>query len=87
MITKQVVITNASGLHARPASVFVSEAKKFSSRLTIVKGGTPINGKSIIAVLGAGITCGTEIELQFDGDDEAAAAEALCQSIASGLGE
>ncbi len=33
--SKQTTIINATGLHARPASVFASEAKKFESNVTI----------------------------------------------------
>jgi len=87
MISRQVVINNKSGLHARPAAVFVQNANKFKSAITIKCQGKSINGKSILSVLAGGLSCGNAIELLVDGEDEQAAAEALMQLFAVGLGE
>lgn len=46
MTKKQVEIVNKTGLHARPASDFVLEAKKYESKITICReNGVPVNGK------------------------------------------
>ncbi|HJA26311.1 MAG TPA: HPr family phosphocarrier protein [Candidatus Fournierella merdigallinarum] len=82
-----ITITNRSGLHARPAAAFVTEAKKFRSKLTIQVDGRSVNGKSMVALLSAGITCGKEIGLTFEGEDEKEAASAVCSFIRSGCGE
>ncbi len=87
MVSEKIVVKNPSGIHARPASLFVSTAGKFTSKLTVIKDGKSINGKSIIAVLSAFITCGSEIELILDGPDEQAALDTLLELIHSGLGE
>ena len=66
MVSKQTTIINATGLHARPASVFVSEAKKFESNVTIKnvdKDSAPVNAKSIMMILAAGLGTGTKIAL------------------------
>ena len=73
MISQTVVIKNASGLHARPAVNFVSTAKQFKSNVRVHSGTRAVNGKSIVAVLSAGITANSEIRLEIDGEDEAAA--------------
>ena len=39
MYAKQTTIINKSGLHARPASDFIIEAKKYESKVTIRKAG------------------------------------------------
>jgi len=39
MYAKQTIIINKSGLHARPASDFIIEAKKYESKVTIRKTG------------------------------------------------
>ena len=39
MYAKQTIIINKSGLHARPASDFIIEAKKYESKVTIRKAG------------------------------------------------
>ena len=36
MISKQVAVKNETGLHARPAKEFVSKAKQFTSRITVL---------------------------------------------------
>ena len=87
MIASQVIINNKSGLHARPAAVFVQNANKFKCAITIKCEGKSINGKSILSVLAGGICCGSAIELLVDGEDEQPAADALTQLFASGLGE
>lgn len=87
MVSKEVVVTNASGLHARPAVRFVSTAKKFQSKLTVKYEGKEINGRSIASVLSAGIVAGSRIVLQFDGEDECEALEALVAEVVAGLGE
>ncbi|MBF0900742.1 MAG: HPr family phosphocarrier protein [Atopobium sp.] len=90
MVSKQTTIINATGLHARPASVFVSEAKKFESNVTIKnvdKDSAPVNAKSIMMILAAGLGTGTKIEIACDGADEQAALDALIALVDNGFGE
>ncbi|MBQ4094499.1 MAG: HPr family phosphocarrier protein [Oscillospiraceae bacterium] len=91
MYSKKTVVVNATGLHARPASDFVREAKKWTSRITIANLSTPeedpANAKSIISVLSLGMGKGTEVEVVAKGDDEEAAVEALVALIDGGFGE
>ena len=55
MYSKNVTITNPTGLHARPASQFVQTAAKFESEVFIVKNGNEINAKSIMGVMAGGL--------------------------------
>ena len=71
MVSKQTSIINATGLHARPASVFVTEAKKYQCKM----------------ILAAGLGTGTKVEIACDGEDEQAALDALIALIDSGFGE
>lgn len=87
MVKRKVVVTNASGLHARPASMFVQEAKKYKSSLTIKTNGKEKDGRSIMGILSCAICQNTEIELICDGEDEDLAAEALAKLVESGFGE
>ena len=87
MVSQKVTVTNPTGLHARPASMFVTEAKKFGSKLIVRKGDKAVNGKSIIALMSAGISAGTEITLSLEGDDECQALDALVALVESGFGE
>lgn len=81
------VIENATGLHARPAKVFVKTAKKFKSNIRISHGEKNVNAKSLIAVLGLGVKHGGSILVELDGEDEELAAEAIETAVSSGLGE
>lgn len=87
MISQKVIVINPTGLHARPASQFVTEAKKYESKLIIKKNNREINGKSILQIMSAGISAGTEIFLEADGPDEKIAIKALSELIHSGFGE
>ncbi len=90
MVSAQTTIVNATGLHARPASQFVSAAKEFACAVTIKnvdKDTAPVNAKSIMMILAAGLGCGTKVEIACDGDDEQAALDALVGLIDSGFGE
>lgn len=90
MVITQTVIINKSGLHARPASDFVVQAKQFSSKITVRNlntDGKAVNAKSIVRILGEGMGPGTQVEIAADGEDEQAAVDALKKLIESGFGE
>lgn len=82
----RVKVTNAVGLHARPAAVFVGEAGRFASQIRVRNAtrNTPwVDAKSILSVLTLGVEPHHEIEIMADGPDDTRAAEALQQLIAS----
>ena len=87
MIEKKVIVINKSGLHARPASTLVKEASRFKAKISIKKAEKNYDVKSILGILSAGISCGTEISLICDGEDEAEALKRLTELIEAGLGE
>jgi len=77
MIEKEVVVLNEEGLHARPASILVQEASKFSSQITVYKDELEVNAKSIMGVLLLCATKGTNLKFVIKGEDEEAAAARL----------
>lgn len=86
----ELEVRNPSGLHARPAALFVKTAASFASAITVenVTGGKPpANAKSIIGLLTAGVGRGHRIRVVADGADEGAAVEALRDLVDSGVGE
>lgn len=90
MYSKSAMVINNTGLHARPASEFVKEAKKYQSKITIVKedgSGISANAKSIVAVLSLCAAKGTSIIIQAEGPDETAAVDALTILVGTGFGE
>ena len=89
MYEQTVVVTNKSGLHARPAAQFAAEARKHASKVTVVNmaSGKAADAKSIIKVLTLGITAGTEITVRAEGEDEKAAVDDVVALVKSGCGE
>ena len=73
----QYVITDAEGIHARPAGDFVKAAKGFASSVTITKGGKTVDAKKIFGLMGLGVKQGEEVTIDVEGEDEEAAAAAL----------
>ena len=87
MCTKNVVINNQVGLHARPATFFIQKANEFKCSIWVEFEARRVNAKSLLGVLSLGIVKGTEITLIANGSDEEEAVEALAALISSDFGE
>ena len=90
MYAKTTKLITPSGLHARPASVFVNESKKYKSNVTIRKAepdAEPKNAKSIVLLLALSLKEGAEIEITAEGEDEVLAVDNLVSLVETGLGE
>ena len=87
MISKEVVINNQVGLHARPATFFIQKANEFKSSIWIEKDDRRVNAKSLLGVLSLGIVKGTSVKILADGVDESAAIATLSELIDSNLSE
>ena len=81
MITKEVVINNQVGLHARPATFFIQKANEFKSGIWVEKEERRVNAKSLLGVLSLGIMKDTTVTLIADGSDEKEAVDALAELI------
>jgi phosphoenolpyruvate-protein phosphotransferase len=82
-----VEVTGGTGLHARPASVFVGLAKQFRSDVRVYHDGKTANGKSMVSMLRLGVERGGIITITADGPDASKAIETLQNAVAEGLGE
>ena len=87
MITKEVKISNAIGLHARPATFFIQKANSYTSSIWVEKDDRKVNAKSLLGVLSLGIAKGMTITIVADGQDEALAIEGLTDLIDKGFEE
>ena len=87
MITKEVKISNAIGLHARPATFFIQKANTYQSSIWVEKDDRKVNAKSLLGVLSLGIAKGMTIVLSADGKDEELAIEGLTDLINTGFEE
>ncbi len=81
-MTKELVVLNKSGIHARPAAMFVKTANRFGSDIFVEKDGEKINGKSIMGLMMLAAGPGSKVTLHVKGADAPAAIaelEALVQ--------
>jgi phosphocarrier protein len=82
-----IKLKNRSGLHARPASVFVRKCKAFKSIIKVQKGDKVADAKNILQVLSLGADCGDEILIEINGEDEKIAAEEIKKLVEEELPE
>jgi phosphocarrier protein FPr len=82
-----LVITNPSGLHARPAAVLASRAKSFSSDVRLWRGASSVNARSVVGIMGLEVARGDAVHLVATGSDAQEAVGALAQLIRAGLDE
>ena len=87
MVSQKVTVTNEQGMHMRPASLFCQTMTPFSSDVKIVFNGTSFDAKSVMMLMSACIKCGSEIEIQCDGPDEADALKKAVELGEAGLGD
>jgi len=88
MVERTFTLTNASGLHARPASAFVKAVQQYpGTEVFLRKGEREVSGRSLLSVLGLGIGKGDNITIRCEGPQEAEALEALAALVEGGFGE
>ncbi|HJU41508.1 MAG TPA: HPr family phosphocarrier protein [Vicinamibacterales bacterium] len=86
-MSRECVIRNKLGLHARAAAKFVHTATRFTSQIRVSRGGKTMDGKSIMGILLLAAAAGTTVIITADGVDEADAVDALCRLVEGGFGE
>lgn len=70
-------IQDALGIHARPAGQLVKVVKGFSSKVTLHKDGKAVDATRLMSLMGMGVKQGDALHITVEGEDEAAACEAL----------
>ena len=76
-VTKELVVTNKLGIHARPAAMFVRTASKFDCDIFVEKDGERVNGKSIMGLMMLAAAQGSKLTITAEGRDAEAALKAL----------
>ncbi|RDY24993.1 HPr family phosphocarrier protein [Romboutsia maritimum] len=84
---KSVIIKNTSGLHARPAGMFVKKAAEFKATVEVQAKGKKVNAKSIMGIMSLGLAQGDELIIITNGADEEAASDALFELVDGKFGE
>ena len=73
----QYTITDLVGLHARPAGLLVKEARKYKSKVTIIKDQKASDATKLMMLMSLGVKYGDEITVEVSGNDEETAAREL----------
>lgn len=68
----QYIITDAVGIHARPAGLLVKEAKEIASKVVLSCNGKSAEATRLMAVMSLGAKKGTEVTVTVEGEDEEA---------------
>lgn len=87
MITKEVIIVNKLGLHARPAAKVVRLAAQYTADVHITYDGKRINAKSIMGLMMLAVEQGAKVIIEAEGEDEAKLMRELLELITNGFGE
>jgi phosphocarrier protein HPr len=87
MIKTPISISNKLGLHARASAKLSKLAGSFRSEVFLSREGRRVNAKSIMGVMMLAAGIGSELELEVDGEDEAAASAAIITLVNDKFGE
>jgi phosphocarrier protein HPr len=86
MAERTVIVRSRTGLHARPAAMFVRAATKQPAAVRIRVGDGPaVDARSMLSVLSLGAGCGAEVTLQADGDGADEAVDTLAELLSRDL--
>ena len=83
--TRVVTVTNAEGLHLRPANALASLAKDFCSTVQVSYRGETVDGKSIMSLATLGAEQGVQLTILATGEDADEALDAIEVLFASGF--
>lgn len=85
--TREVVVQNRNGLHARPAAMMVKVASRFRAEIWVEKDGERVNGKSIMGLMMLAAGKGSKLDIIAEGTDAAVALDEIQTLIDSKFGE
>ena len=68
-VTKELMIVNRLGLHARPSAMFVKTASRFKCEIWVEKDGEQVNGKSIMGLMMLAAGQGSKLVVTCEGTD------------------
>lgn len=86
-LTRDLVIVNRRGLHARASAKFVKCAESFDAELTVTKDGQSVVGTSIMGLMMLAAGPGSTIRVSATGTEAAAALKAISDLVCCGFGE
>ena len=85
MPERTVTVGSKSGLHARPAKLFVQAAAKQSVKVTITAGERTVDARSMLGVLSLGVNTGGTVTLAAEGEGADAVLDTMVKLLESDL--
>jgi phosphotransferase system HPr (HPr) family protein len=88
--SRDIIVSNSMGLHARPAMQFVDLANTFTSDVKVTKPGdeaVSADGKSVMQMIVLEAIQGTKLRIEADGEDAQEAVQKLAELFESKFGE
>jgi phosphocarrier protein HPr len=76
LMTKELLVSNKLGIHARPAAMFVKIANRYACNIFVEKDGERVNGKSIMGLMMLAAGPGSRLTVHAEGHD---ASQALAE--------
>jgi phosphocarrier protein len=86
-VSKELLIINKRGLHARASAKFVQTVERFSAEVWVTRGGETVGGTSIMGLMMLSAGPGTTITVSAIGPDAEAAVTAITELVASKFNE
>jgi phosphocarrier protein len=85
--SRTVLIVNKRGLHARASARLVTLAATQPVALTVEKDGSSVTATSIMGLMMLGAAMGDSITISAEGDEAAAAVDAIAELVETKFGE
>jgi phosphocarrier protein HPr len=85
--SREVVIANQRGLHARASAKFVNLASELGTPIAVEKDGNRVSGTSIMGLMMLGAAMGDTITIHVEGDDADAVLQKLVELVEDRFGE
>ena len=85
--TRELLIINKRGLHARASAKFVQTVDRFDVRITVSKDGMTVGGSSIMGLMMLAASPGCSVTVTAEGAEAETALDALEKLIADKFGE
>jgi phosphocarrier protein len=86
-ISRELLIINKRGLHARASAKFVQAVERFNAQVWVTRGGETVGGTSIMGLMMLAAGPGTTITVAAAGADAEAALTAIAELVESKFNE
>ena len=81
----EFTVTDAHGMHARPAGLLVKEAQKLSSEVTVACRDKTADAKKLFSLMSLGAKCGDVLKVSVSGINEKSDAAAIYRFLQGNL--